>query len=84
MELLQQHYLQERFTNKVLSRVRKLKCSRSKRGIDIATKAVVKYLKENYSKDITEEEQIKQVATISGNNDTEVGNLNCNSNGQSR
>jgi len=46
-----------------------------KRGIDIATKAVIKYLRENYSKEVTEEEQIKQVATISGNNDPEVGNL---------
>lgn len=46
-----------------------------KRGIDIATKAVIDYLRENYSKDITEEEQIKQVATISGNNDPEIGNL---------
>jgi chaperonin GroEL len=46
-----------------------------KRGIDIATKAVVEYLRENYSKEVTEEEQIKQVATISGNNDPEVGNL---------
>jgi chaperonin GroEL len=46
-----------------------------KRGIDIATKAVIEYLRENYSKEVTEEEQIKQVATISGNNDPEVGNL---------
>jgi chaperonin GroEL len=46
-----------------------------KRGIDIATKAVVTYLKKEYSKDITEEEQLKQVATISGNNDPEVGSL---------
>jgi chaperonin GroEL len=46
-----------------------------KRGIDIATKAVVEYLREKYSKEVTEEEQIKQVATISGNNDPEVGNL---------
>ena len=46
-----------------------------KRGIDIATKEVVKYLKNNYSKEVTDEEQIKQVATISGNNDSEVGNL---------
>jgi len=46
-----------------------------KRGIDIAVKAVVDYLRDDYSKDITEEEQIKQVATISGNNDPEVGNL---------
>jgi chaperonin GroEL len=46
-----------------------------KRGIDIATKAVIEYLRESYSKEVTEEEQIKQVATISGNNDPEVGNL---------
>jgi chaperonin GroEL len=46
-----------------------------KRGIDIATKEVVKYLKKNYSQEITEEEQLKQVATISGNNDPEVGEL---------
>jgi len=46
-----------------------------KRGIDIATKAVIEYLREEYSKEVTEEEQIKQVATISGNNDPEVGNL---------
>jgi chaperonin GroEL len=46
-----------------------------KRGIDIATKEVVKYLQNEYSKDITDEAQIKQVATISGNNDPEVGTL---------
>jgi chaperonin GroEL len=46
-----------------------------KRGIDIAVKEVVKYLQNDYSKDITEEDQLKHVATISGNNDTEVGNL---------
>jgi chaperonin GroEL len=46
-----------------------------KRGIDIATKAVIEYLRGDYSKEVTEEAQIKQVATISGNNDPEVGNL---------
>ena len=46
-----------------------------KRGIDIATKEVIKYLQKEYSKDITDEEQLKQVATISGNNDAEVGTL---------
>ena len=46
-----------------------------KRGIDIATKEVIKYLQNEYSKDITDEAQIKQVATISGNNDPEVGTL---------
>ncbi len=45
-----------------------------KRGIDSAVKDVVTYLKEE-SKDITDEEQLKQVATISANNDTEVGEL---------
>ena len=45
-----------------------------KRGIDKAVKKVVDYLEEN-SKDITDEEQLKQVATISANNDTEVGEL---------
>jgi chaperonin GroEL len=46
-----------------------------KRGIEIATKEVIKYLQDTYSKEITDEEQLKQVATISGNNDTEIGNL---------
>lgn len=46
-----------------------------KRGIDIATKEVIKYLQDNYSKEITDEEQLKQVATISSNNDIEIGNL---------
>ena len=46
-----------------------------KRGIDKAVRAVVEYLQDDYSKEITEEDQLKHVATISGNNDTEVGNL---------
>jgi len=46
-----------------------------KRGIDIATKEVVQYLREEYSKEVTDEAQLKQIATISGNNDTEVGAL---------
>jgi chaperonin GroEL len=45
-----------------------------KRGIDKGVKDVVKFLEEN-SKDITDEEQLKQIATISANNDTEVGEL---------
>lgn len=45
-----------------------------KRGIDDAVKKVVSYLGE-YSKEITDEEQLKQVATISANNDIEVGEL---------
>lgn len=46
-----------------------------KRGIDEAVKRVVEYLEKDLSKDITDEEQLKQVATISANNDTEVGEL---------
>ena len=45
-----------------------------KRGIDKAVKDTVDFLVEQ-SKDITDEEQLKQVATISANNDTEVGEL---------
>jgi chaperonin GroEL len=45
-----------------------------KRGIDKTAKEIVKHLKE-MSTDISSEEQIKQVATISANNDEEVGNL---------
>ena len=45
-----------------------------KRGIEEAVKKVVEYL-EDYSKEITDEEQLKQVATISANNDIEVGEL---------
>ena len=46
-----------------------------KRGIDKATKDIVNQLANDYSKDITDEEQLKQIATISANNDTEVGEL---------
>tara|TARA_B110000908_G_scaffold172020_1_gene237129 strand:- start:2160 stop:3785 length:1626 start_codon:yes stop_codon:yes gene_type:complete len=45
-----------------------------KRGMDVAAKAVVVALKK-LSTDIASEDQIKQVATISANNDTEVGEL---------
>jgi chaperonin GroEL len=45
-----------------------------KRGIDKAVKAAVENLLKK-SKDITDEEQLKQVATISANNDVEVGEL---------
>jgi len=46
-----------------------------KRGIDKAVKDVVEYLVADYSKEITDEAQLKQVATISANNDEEVGEL---------
>jgi chaperonin GroEL len=45
-----------------------------KKGIDKVVKLVVEELKKQ-ARDIDTEDQIKQVATISGNNDEEVGNL---------
>lgn len=45
-----------------------------KRGIDQAVKDVVQFLRDN-SMDITDESQLQQVATISANNDPEVGKL---------
>jgi len=45
-----------------------------KRGIDTAVKQVVKTLREN-AEDISSEEQLEQIATISANNDPEVGKL---------
>jgi chaperonin GroEL len=45
-----------------------------KKGIDEAVLTVVSELK-NMSTDITDDSQIKEVATISGNNDPEIGNL---------
>ena len=45
-----------------------------KRGIDEAVKHVVSYL-EVEKQEITEEDQLKQVATISANNDYEIGEL---------
>lgn len=45
-----------------------------KRGIDEGVKKVVEFL-EKHSREITEESQLQQVATISANNDTEVGAL---------
>lgn len=45
-----------------------------KRGIDKAVEAVVEHLKKQ-SKEIKGEKEIAQVATISANNDEEIGNL---------
>ena len=45
-----------------------------KRGMDKTAREIVKHLKE-MSTDISSEDQIKQVATISANNDKEVGEL---------
>ena len=46
-----------------------------KRGIDKAVKEVVNSLRENLSEDISDENQLEQIATISANNDPEVGKL---------
>ena len=46
-----------------------------KRDIDATVKEVVKNLKNNVSEDISGEEQLEQIATISANNDPETGKL---------
>ena len=46
-----------------------------KRGIDKAVSSIIKSLKTNIAEDISEEGQLEQVATISANNDPEVGKL---------
>jgi len=45
-----------------------------KRGIDKAVKKVIESLRQN-SEDISSEEQLEQIATISANNDPEVGKI---------
>ena len=46
-----------------------------KRDIDAAVKQVVDNLRNNISEDISSEDQLEQIATISANNDPEVGKL---------
>jgi chaperonin GroEL len=46
-----------------------------KRGIDKAVKEVIEHLQMKISEEISSEEQLTQVATISANNDSEVGAL---------
>jgi chaperonin GroEL len=46
-----------------------------KRGIDAAVKQVTEELRRNVKEEISSEEQLEQVATISANNDPEVGKL---------
>jgi chaperonin GroEL len=46
-----------------------------KRGIDKAVKDVITHLHENIKENISSEDQLKQVASISANNDPEVGEL---------
>jgi len=45
-----------------------------KRGVDLAVKDVIVYL-QDLAKEITDESQLEQIATISANNDEEVGRL---------
>jgi chaperonin GroEL len=46
-----------------------------KRGIDKAVAAAVKYLEDNLSKKLSKKEEMEQVASISANNDPEIGKL---------
>ena len=46
-----------------------------KRGIDKAVKEVIEHLQTEISEEISSEEQLTQIATISANNDLEVGAL---------
>ena len=46
-----------------------------KRQIDVATKEVIEELRDNISEDISSEDQLEQIATISANNDLETGKL---------
>jgi len=46
-----------------------------KRGIDKAVKEVTAFIRENIKEDISSEDQLEQIATISANNDTEIGKL---------
>ena len=46
-----------------------------KRGIDKAVKDVITHIHENIKENISSEEQLKQIASISANNDPEVGEL---------
>jgi len=46
-----------------------------KRGIDEAIEQTVNSVKKNISEDITSEDQLKQIASVSANNDIEIGNL---------
>lgn len=53
------------------------KSTEIKKGIDRAVKDVVESLK-GHSKEIKTNEEIRQVATVSANNDTEIGNMIAN------
>lgn len=53
------------------------KATELKRGIDLAVANVVESLKQ-HSKEITTNDEIKQIATVSANGDTEIGNFIAN------
>ena len=46
-----------------------------KRGIDKAVKEVIDFIKTKIKENISSEEQLKQIASISANNDVEIGEL---------
>ena len=46
-----------------------------KRGIEVAVKQVVENIRYHIKEDISSEEQIEQIATVSANNDKEIGKL---------
>jgi chaperonin GroEL len=46
-----------------------------KRGIDTAVKEVIEYLRQELKENISSEDQLKQIASISANNDVEIGEL---------
>ncbi len=46
-----------------------------KNGIDNGVRDAIMYLQAEVSKEVTDEEQLRQVATISGNNDETIGEL---------
>lgn len=46
-----------------------------KRDVDTAVQQVIEYIRTSIAEDITSEEQLEQIATISANNDIEVGRL---------
>lgn len=48
-----------------------------KKGIDSAVKDIIEFLKQNIKKDITSEDQLIQIASISANNDEFVGKIVC-------
>ena len=46
-----------------------------KKGIEEATREVITFINKNIKEDISSEDQLQQIATISANNDPEVGTL---------